>query len=162
MLKTLCLGTTETEHSKRESEKSKTSNLETFTRSELADNSEHVQYVAPTESLYSSEVGHKIIMASTSSRTGRPKRQVDGERLEFLRSLNFTWDEIGALLGVSSKTVKRRAKAWNIRTYSLISDNDLDQKVSEILNNFPRYGEIMIRGHLQSERVGMSFTVESP
>lgn len=46
---------------------------------------------------------------------GRPKCDIDRERLQQLRSLKFKWKEIAALIGTSSKTVQRRAKEWNIQ-----------------------------------------------
>ena len=84
---------------------------------------------------------------------GRPRVQINQERLEHLRSLKFTWEEIGSLLGVSSKTVQRRAKEWGLKLFTLIADVDLDAMISDVLNQFPRYGEVMIRAHLQSQKV---------
>ena len=74
-------------------------------------------------------------------------------KLEYLRSLNFTWGEVAALLGTSSKSLQRRAKDWNIPRYSTISDGQLDGAVNDILRHFPSSGEVMIRGHLQSQKV---------
>ncbi len=91
--------------------------------------------------------------SSGSSMKGRPRCQVEREQLQHLRSLRFTWTEIAAILETSSKTIQRRAKEWNIETYSIISDHDLDEVILSILNQFPRYGEVMIRGHLHSQQV---------
>ena len=41
---------------------------------------------------------------------GRPKAKVDRHHLEYLISLRFTWEEIGVIMDVSSKTLQRRAK----------------------------------------------------
>ena len=87
---------------------------------------------------------------------GRPKSSVDKEQLKCLRSLRFTWEEAAALLGTSSKTFQRRAKEWNITSYSEISDADLDRAVSNILEQFPSSGETMISGNLKSQKVGPS------
>lgn len=84
---------------------------------------------------------------------GRPTKVINKEQLQYLRSLNFTWEEIGSLVGTSSKTVQRRAKEWNILTYSTISDEDLDTTVNDILLQFPSSGEVMIRGYLQARKV---------
>ena len=84
---------------------------------------------------------------------GRPKRFVDREQLEYLRSLRFTWSEISSLLGASPKTLQRRAKEWNITTYSNISDDALDEIVQQTLSRFPTSGEVMLRGHLNSQQV---------
>ena len=87
------------------------------------------------------------------SSSGRPKTFVDREQLEYLRSLRFTWNEISSLLGVSSKTLQRKAKEWDITTYSNISDATLDEMVRQIQTRFPTSGEVMIRGHLNSQKV---------
>lgn len=87
------------------------------------------------------------------SSPGRRKKSVDKEQLQYLRSLRFTWEEIGSLLGVSYKTLQRRAKEWNIETYSTISDETLDTAVTNTLLQFPSSGEVMIRGYLQAQKV---------
>ena len=42
---------------------------------------------------------------------GRPKLFVDKEKLEFLRSLHFTWEEVSAILKVSVKTLQRKGES---------------------------------------------------
>ncbi|XP_019855224.1 PREDICTED: uncharacterized protein LOC109584086 [Amphimedon queenslandica] len=84
---------------------------------------------------------------------GRPKVHIDRERVEHLRSLKFMWEDIGNLLGVSSKTIQRRSKEWEKKSFTEISDADLDALISEVLQQFPHYGEAMIRGHLHSQKV---------
>ena len=88
---------------------------------------------------------------ATSS--GRPKVFVDRDKLEFLRSVHFMWEEISAILGVSVKTLQRRAKEWSIRTYCTITDSMLDGIISRTLHDFPRAGEAMMRGYLLSINV---------
>lgn len=61
-------------------------------------------------------------MAQTT--LGRPKHAVDKDQLEFLKSLNFTWEDISTIMGVSAKILQRRAKEWNISNYAAISDGD--------------------------------------
>lgn len=90
---------------------------------------------------------------STSIAKGRPRSCVEKEKLEYLRSLTFTWEETAALMGTSSKTLQRRAKEWNIPSYSTVSDAQLDEVVSDILMQFPTSGEVMIRGHVQAREV---------
>ena len=84
---------------------------------------------------------------------GRPKAAVDRERLVSLRSLKFSWAQIGSLMGISSKTAQRRAKQWNIETYTTISDSSLDDIVRRILSDFPNSGEVMVKDHLLSQKV---------
>ena len=78
---------------------------------------------------------------------------VDREALEHLRSLKFTWDQIGSLVGVSGRTVRRRVREWGIKTYSDISDTVLDHHVRSVVSEFPNSGEVMMTGHLRSQKV---------
>ncbi len=84
---------------------------------------------------------------------GRPKKPLDRTQLTYLRSLRFTWDEIASLLGVSSRTIQRRASMWSVKTYSSVSDTELDRFMSSFVSQFPRSGEVMICGHLRSLKV---------
>ncbi len=90
---------------------------------------------------------------STSSTfaSGRPKYAIDREQLKVLRSLRLTWQEISQFLGgISVKTLQRRAKEYGITRFSTIADNELDEIVRNCLEDFPRAGEVMLRGHLVS------------
>ena len=77
-----------------------------------------------------------MAMAEASTR-GRPRALVDWEKLEFLKSLHFTWEDVSAIVGVSAKTLQRRAKEWNICTYFTLTDSELDDIVRQHLRNFP-------------------------
>ena len=53
--------------------------------------------------------------------------------------------------GISKKPYK---EGWNIQTYCIISDNELDNNVvRQCLQSFPCIGEAMLRGHLLSSNV---------
>ena len=83
--------------------------------------------------------------------SGRPKYVIDREQLKVLRSLRLTWQEISQFLGgISVKTLQRRAKEYGITRFSTIADNELDEIVRNCLEDFPRAGEVMLRGHLVS------------
>ena len=84
------------------------------------------------------------------AQAGRPPLPVSKEQLVFLRSLKFTWADISAILGPSVKTLQRRAKEWNILTYSQISNTELDAIVLDLTGQFPNVGEAMLTGHLLS------------
>ena len=83
-------------------------------------------------------------MAEAARRNGRPRQFVDRQQLEFLRSIHFTWEDIANLLGVSIKTLQRRAKEWGIKTFSVMS---------EYMRECPHSGEAMINGHLRSGNI---------
>ena len=90
---------------------------------------------------------------SSTSRRGRPPLPVDRDCLAYLRSLNFTWPEISSVLGVSSRTIQRRAQEWSISRFTVISDQALDQEIYRIKSDFPNSGEVMIAGHLLSRGI---------
>ena len=54
-------------------------------------------------------------------------------------------------MGVSSKTLCRRAADWGIEAYSATTDAELDEKVSVIKHRFPNCKEVMMNGHLVTE-----------
>ena len=80
---------------------------------------------------------------------------MDRNRLEFLRGLNFTWSEISTILGVSAKTLRRRAKDSLIYKYTLLSDSEIDGLIRAILSEFPRSGEVMLSGHLKARCINV-------
>ena len=84
---------------------------------------------------------------------GRPVKLVNEDLLRYLRGLNFTWEAISYILGVSSKTIQRRAKTWNITSFDSLTDSDLDRIVLTILSQFPQSGEVMVCGHLRAMKV---------
>ena len=100
-----------------------------------------------------------ISMAAASSfleqtrAKGRPPLDVNREQLQHLRKIGFTWKEITGLLDVSSKTLQRRAREWNITKYSSMSDDSLDEAMGDVMAQFPYCGEVMINGCLQSQNV---------
>jgi len=86
---------------------------------------------------------------------GRPTKTVNEEELRYLReTLGYTWNEISSLLGVSSKTLQRRATDWGICKFTAgISDRRLNEEVDSIIVQFPNSGEVMINGHLKARNV---------
>lgn len=90
---------------------------------------------------------------SVQNRTGRQQIPVDREALSYLKSLNFTWDEISTILGPSPKTLQRRAASWNISRFTVISNQELDNEIDGIRQNYPNIGEVMLQGHLLAKSI---------
>ncbi|KAK6166823.1 hypothetical protein SNE40_023438 [Patella caerulea] len=63
----------------------------------------------------------------------------------------FTVVEISKLLSVSERTIYRRMAAFNISVYDFsdIEDDILISKIDDVLRQFPRNGETMVRAVLQ-------------
>lgn len=81
---------------------------------------------------------------------GRPKIMVDKEQIEILRSLHMTWQDISLIMGVSVKTLQRRAREYNIKRFSSITDEELDLIMANCLEDFPQTGQVMLQGHMTS------------
>lgn len=60
-------------------------------------------------------------MAAIIRGRGRAKKEVDQEKVVYLRSLHFKWKEISNILGVSEKTLRRRAIDWNIPSFLMVT-----------------------------------------
>ena len=100
---------------------------------------------------FNSESAADIVFNGSS---GRPAYNISKETLQYLLDLNFSITQIAFILRVSVSTVKRRLKYFSLsvtETYSKMCDEDLDIKLREILNNFPRTGYRRMMGFLKSE-----------
>ena len=53
-------------------------------------------------------------------------------------------------MGVSVKTLQRRARDYNIKRFSSISDRELDIIMTNCLGDFPQAGQVMLQGHMVS------------
>ena len=90
---------------------------------------------------------------------GRPARPIDRERLEQLRTLGFSISYIAreGLLGgtVHHNTLRRFIRANNMPTQqqrcSAISDEDLEQHMTHLNQQFPNAGADKMLSHLQTQ-----------
>lgn len=91
-------------------------------------------------------------VTTVAGRTGRPKYNIEMETLAELCELNLSVRYIAKLLGVSCRTVRRRIQEFGFspKTYSNISDQDLNRLVAQIKNEMPSAGYRMVKGRLQS------------
>ena len=79
-------------------------------------------------------------------RRGRPKLDVTEDQLVFLIKKGFTAKEIASQLGCSSHYIYKFAKRTNHsfrKKYSAITSNELDAKVAELHEKFPRSGSVV-------------------
>ena len=85
---------------------------------------------------------------------GRPPYNITFDQLSFLVGENFNTRRIANCLGVSVSTVRRRLRDNDIsldRSYSSISDTDLDQLIRNIRSHFPRIGCRQMRAMLEAD-----------
>ena len=84
---------------------------------------------------------------------GRPSLNIEMPMLSYFLDNGFSAVEIASLLHTSLSTIRRRMSLFglSIRSrYSIISDGELDQLVTDIQHHYPLCGYRMMRGHLVS------------
>ena len=97
---------------------------------------------------------------------GRPRLEVKQKQLEYLLELGFKCSKIAEVLGVSLSTVRRRMSKFGLSVtalYSQVTDQELDEIVSEIKHDFPKCGSRLMYGHLvgRGHRVSHAHISES-
>ena len=70
---------------------------------------------------------------------GRPSFDISRERLQYLRSMNFTWSQIADTLGVSYMTIYRRRRDFGIMEDpgGNVSDSELCELLQQMKQDFP-------------------------
>lgn len=97
-----------------------------------------------------------VALQQVSHGRGRPRFLITREQLEHLISYDFSCPSIASMLGVSVRTVYRRMQEFSMsiqESYSDISDNDLDEKVALLKQDYPNAGYRMISGLLVQEGI---------
>ena len=86
---------------------------------------------------------------------GRPRYFLSREQLEFLLSLGFNKTQLSGMLGMSARTIQRRAAEFglSIKHYSDLSEEELDSMVRETHQQFPRAGYRQILAILKTQGV---------
>ncbi len=90
---------------------------------------------------------------------GRPSLSIDIETVIFLRSLNFSWINIAASIGVSRSTLYRQCQelgVHDVEKQQFFSYVDLLPVVQDIKENFPDIGERILMGILHSKGIRCS------
>ena len=86
---------------------------------------------------------------------GRPSYDINEDQLRSLIDLRFTVLQISELLHVSTRTIERRLAECGIsaRSFSTITDEELDSVVMEIRTFHPNCGSKSLAGYLASRNV---------
>ena len=75
--------------------------------------------------------------ASPTGITGRPSYAISPSQIEAMTDLGLNFEQMAAILGVSSRTIRRRRQLFGLpcgRNYTDIEDDDLDTVVTSILH----------------------------
>ena len=96
--------------------------------------------------------GGRVIISGLA---GRPSIALNVEHIEFLRTSGYTWEEVASVLGVSRSTVWRRLQDSNLHIdkYTDISDSQLDNVVSQVQQQHPNVGQVMLQAFLKQRGV---------
>ncbi|XP_041845240.1 uncharacterized protein LOC121642553 [Melanotaenia boesemani] len=90
---------------------------------------------------------------TVAGETGRPRYDIDREKLTELLETNLPVACIAKLLGVSSSTINRRMREFGVsarQSYCTITDEELDNAVMQIKDEMPNSGYRMVKGRLRS------------
>ena len=94
-----------------------------------------------------------------SGLVGRPRLQVLQEHLQTLHNdAGFRWADIGRILGISDRTLRRRRHEFGLPVgmgehFSDITNDELDVNVREILQATPNAGQRLVEGGLRHRGV---------
>ena len=91
---------------------------------------------------------------------GRPSFQIPPSQLQFLINSRFSVPQVARLMGVSVSTIRRRMSTFNLSirgTYSSITDEQLDEIVAGMQNQFPNWGNRQMYGYLISQNIRLQF-----
>ncbi len=90
-------------------------------------------------------------------RVGRPMIKTEEEQIKFLLERGFRVKDVALLIGCSKRTIERRLHDFNLssRSYTAITNTDLDGLVKEIASCFPRCGEKLTQARLRSQGINV-------
>eukprot|EP00112_Aurelia_sp_Birch-Aquarium-sp1_P015574 Seg3465.5 transcript_id=Seg3465.5/GoldUCD/mRNA.D3Y31 product="hypothetical protein" protein_id=Seg3465.5/GoldUCD/D3Y31 len=87
-------------------------------------------------------------------RRGRPRILISRKHLETLEEFGFSFAACASILGVTTQTLRNRRRHFGMELgserYSVISDNELDHEIADILQVSPEIGERCMIGALRS------------
>ncbi len=90
------------------------------------------------------------------ARRGRPRIQIQEDRLCFLIESGFKVNDVAAICACSRRTIERRLQELQMRPrdYTRLSDGELDAEVEHIVSLHPQCGEKTILDNCEVEVSG--------
>ena len=90
-----------------------------------------------------------------SGQRGRPSIILSPSQILFLREKHFRWIDIAKLLGISSRTLRRKVVEMGIddSNFSAISDDELKNVMRSIQETTPNIGQSRMMGALRSRGI---------
>ena len=106
-----------------------------------------------------SSLNDRLSTVARNGLVGRPRLQILQQELQTLHNnADFRWADIRRVLGISGRTLRRRRHEFGLpvgvgENFSDVSNNDLDEYVTEILEVTPSAGQRLIEGGLRGFRI---------
>lgn len=88
-----------------------------------------------TSDPYVQAISHTCPVATTNL-PGRPPYLIDGAQVEAMMELEYSYEEMAGMIGISTRTLRRHREQLGLplgRAYSTISDNELDSEIASTL-----------------------------
>ena len=84
---------------------------------------------------------------------GKPSIKIDAEQVHGLKVLNFSWNDIAKIIGISARTLRQKRLTFQTvcPTHTELTDEELGLLLTEIVSGNPNAGERVILGHLVSK-----------
>ncbi|XP_073229075.1 uncharacterized protein [Porites lutea] len=115
----------------------------------IVEDSERSTFSAPAS------LDDRLSAVARNGLVGRPRLQILLEQLQTLHDdASFRWADIGRILGISERTLRRRRHEFGLpvgvgEDFSDVSNDDLDEHVREILEVTPSAGQRLVEGGLR-------------
>jgi hypothetical protein len=88
---------------------------------------------------------------------GRPTYDLDLARAVLLHDLGNTWEDIAKAIGISRSTLYKHMDERGLptarREWSDLTDDEIDELVSEISLSHPFVGTTIVSGHLEAQQI---------
>lgn len=86
---------------------------------------------------------------------GRPRYSISTEQISHCVSMGMNWKRIASCFGISRRTLYRHRQYLGVQAlqYSVLSNQELNQIVTDILQLTPNAGEVYVIGSLRSRGI---------